>query len=81
MEEAIDGSTVDQLINDLSAFENEPNSYGVRDLMNKIPSVRTLACSPPLIDIAKKILGESARAVRTVYFDKLPEPLEWYEQA
>jgi hypothetical protein len=52
-------------------FEKEPNCYGIRDLMNKSPYIKRVASSSPLIDIAKEILGNKARPVRSVFFDKI----------
>ncbi len=69
---AIDDNEVNSLIKELNIFENEMNNYGVRDLMNKVPAIRKLATSAPLMEIAKEVLGESAKPVRSVYFDKVP---------
>jgi ectoine hydroxylase-related dioxygenase (phytanoyl-CoA dioxygenase family) len=69
---AFDENEVDSLIQELSIFDNEINNYGVRDLMNRVPAIRKLASSSPLLETAKDILGKSARAVRSVYFDKVP---------
>lgn len=61
------------LVRDLTIFEKEINNYGVRNLMNKVPSIRALATTPPLLSMAQEILGDSARPVRAVFFDKVPE--------
>lgn len=71
VEQALDMLAVNLLIDEMSAFENEVNNYGVRDLMNKAPSIRHLATSSPLISIAREILGEQAKPVRSVFFDKV----------
>lgn len=73
VEQALDKHAVESLINEMSVFENEVNNYGVRDLMNKAPGIRHLATSYPLISIAREILGEQAKPVRSVFFDKVPE--------
>lgn len=73
VEHALDKHAVERLIDEMSAFENEVNNYGVRDLMNKAPCIRHLATSSPLISIAREILGEKAKPVRSVFFDKVPE--------
>ncbi len=70
---AFDEAEVNSLIDQLSVFDRQVNNYGVRDLMNKVPYVRRLASSAPLSDIAKAILGENAKPVRSVFFDKVPE--------
>jgi ectoine hydroxylase-related dioxygenase (phytanoyl-CoA dioxygenase family) len=56
----------------LTAFDGKINNYGVRDLMNKVPYIKKMAFSPPLIDVAREILGNDAKPVRSVYFDKVP---------
>jgi len=70
---AINENEVISLIDELKIFEKEMNNYGVRDLMNKVPRIRHLAMSSPLLSIAKKILGDPAKPVRAVFFDKVPE--------
>jgi hypothetical protein len=67
---------VTTLQNELSDFVGKSNRYGVRDLMNKVPYIKSMASSPPLIDMAKKILGNNARPVRSVFFDKV-EGANW----
>ena len=59
---------VSSVVDDLKIFENELNNFGIRDLMNKIPSIRNLAMYPALIDISKDILGDLAKPVRAVFF-------------
>ncbi|MES9832441.1 MAG: phytanoyl-CoA dioxygenase family protein [Candidatus Thiodiazotropha sp. DIVDIV] len=65
--------TVSTLRNELSVFEGKINNYGVRGLMKKVPYIRRMASSAPIINIAKEILGNSARPVRSVFFDKIKE--------
>ncbi len=72
VEGAIHKDEINSLIHELMIFENEMNNYGVRDLMNKVPAIRKLATSSPLLTIAKKVLGAFAKPVRSVYFDKTP---------
>jgi ABC-type Zn uptake system ZnuABC Zn-binding protein ZnuA len=57
----------------LSNFKGRLSSYGVRDLMNKVPYIKVVVSFPPLVDIAKEILGSNARLVRSVFFDKTEE--------
>jgi len=73
VEKALDRNAVDALIKDLSVFENDLNNYGVRNLMSEVPHIRHLANSAPLLPIAKEILGENAKPVRSVFFDKVPD--------
>jgi len=69
---AINEDKIESLINALTVFEKEINHYGIRDLMNKLPDIRELALSVSILSIAKKILGDGARPIRAVFFDKLP---------
>ncbi|MEJ2612201.1 MAG: hypothetical protein P8179_19585 [Candidatus Thiodiazotropha sp.] len=41
--------------------------------MNKVPYIKVVVSFPPLVDIAKEILGSNARLVRSVFFDKTEE--------
>ena len=70
---AIEIDKVSSIVDDLKIFENELNNFGIRDLMNKIPSIRDLAMSPVLLDLSKNILGELSKPVRAVFFDKNPD--------
>lgn len=72
IENAIEKNCLEKLIDDLSTLDGGVSNYGLRDLMNKLPSIRGLAISMPLLKIVKEILGESAKPVRSVFFDKLP---------
>ena len=67
---------LDSLKARLEMFDGKLNSYGIRDLMRKVPVVRDLAISSPLIDRVREILGDEARPVRSVYFDK-PADANW----
>lgn len=73
VERALPDSEVARLIDSLTLLTQEQNRFGVRDLMNRIPAIRVLANSHPMITIAREILGERARPVRSVFFDKIPE--------
>src|SRR5258707_1063457 len=46
--------------------------YGVRDLLARVPEVRRLAGSTPLITLVESILGSGAFVVRGLFFDKTP---------
>ena len=72
VKKAINKDKVRSLISALTAFEKDINHYGIRGLMNKLPCIRELALSVPLLPIAKEILGDKAKPIRAVFFDKLP---------
>lgn len=45
-------------------------AYGIRNLLDVIPSARELANSAPLRSLVEAVLGHRARVVRGIYFDK-----------
>lgn len=47
--------------------------YGVRNLMNFVPKVREFAERDKVKNLVKSILGENAKPVKAIYFDKTPE--------
>ncbi len=69
---AISEDEINVLKRALNVFEKEINHYGIRNLMNKLPCIRELALSTPLLPIAKEMLGDKAKPRRAVFFDKLP---------
>ena len=73
VESALDKDLVASLITELSEFEGRINNFGVRGLASKVPAVKRLANASPLLTIARDILGEEARPVRSVFFDKVPD--------
>lgn len=75
LENVIDEQTISSLIEDLSKIElsekvNRKSIYGVRNLLNLSPKVREFAESGTVREIAEKYLGEKAKVVRAIYFDK-----------
>ncbi len=80
-------ATVPQLINDgqiekfiecLSELNNLSSKknravYGVRNLLNFSLGIRQLAESRKVKKLVGKVLGESAKPVRAIFFDKTPE--------
>jgi ectoine hydroxylase-related dioxygenase (phytanoyl-CoA dioxygenase family) len=46
---------------------------GHRQLMRRVPAVAALAASGKIMDLVSAALGEGARAVRSLFFDKTPE--------
>ncbi len=56
--------------------------YGGRDLLWRVPEVRTLARSPEVLSVVQCILGEAAFPVRGLFFDKTLETnwnLPWHQ--
>ncbi len=57
-------------------LNREGEVYGARDLMGRVPQVRSLARSPRIKEIIAAILGPGAFAVRGLFFDKT-EAANW----
>lgn len=61
-------------LNDLQVVSNKKDSiYGVRNLLNLSPKIRELAESQEIKTVVEKILGDNAKPVRAIFFDKTPE--------
>ena len=54
------------------AKRNGKSLYGVRQLLSALPPLRDIVDKPPFIDLARSVIGASARAVKGIYFDKTP---------
>lgn len=76
----VDASTVLHLA---SALEELPvtagvrlkgnKRFGIRNLLENVPLARAVAESPVIMSCARIVLGENARLVRALFFDKPPE--------
>ncbi len=80
IENILDADTVESLIQDLgTARINSRGSqrggltFGLRDLLNEVPSTRVLANSALLKSLVEPITGNNSRVVRAIYFDKHKE--------
>jgi Phytanoyl-CoA dioxygenase (PhyH) len=60
------------LIQDIDALNFTPTQAGIRNLLELVPSVRNLAQSPEIRSLVEPILGNCARVVRGIFFDKQP---------
>jgi len=76
-QELLDEETAESLAEELqSAIIGEGTkrrvgkAFGIRNLLNAIPSTRALANGVALRSIVEPVLGANARVVRGVYFDK-----------
>jgi hypothetical protein len=77
LENFVDHPTMASVIQDLEAARIVSHrkqrgglTFGLRDLLNAVPSTRTLANSTPLKSIVEQTIGSDARVVRAIYFDK-----------
>ncbi|WP_373538605.1 phytanoyl-CoA dioxygenase family protein [Chamaesiphon sp.] len=68
----LDSDSIARLIDDLAAVDLTPNQAGIRNLLELVPSIRTLAHSPEIRFLVEPILGDDARVVRGIFFDKQP---------
>ncbi|HEY8563497.1 MAG TPA: phytanoyl-CoA dioxygenase family protein [Pyrinomonadaceae bacterium] len=79
LENALDAETVSGLRRTLaklpaseSVSRKNEAVYGVRNLLNLAPAIRDFSLSPAVRRIAESLLGEKARVVRAIFFDKTP---------
>lgn len=73
LQNALPTTEIQQLLQALNPIAGELTPYGIRNLMHKVPEIQSLATSDRLFGIAKHILGENAKPVRSVFFDKIPQ--------
>ena len=79
------GGLLDQRFTSPNRTDTSSSSYGVRDLLNQAPEVRTLARSDAIRSLVVPVMDENARPVRGIFFDKtkaanwnLPGGLDWH---
>ena len=77
VENAVDSQTLTALEKELHhleidhlASQRAGKAFGLRNLMAAVPLTRDLANSRELRSIVRPVLGNTARVVRTIYFDK-----------
>jgi ectoine hydroxylase-related dioxygenase (phytanoyl-CoA dioxygenase family) len=69
LERQVDSVTLQKLRADLNnSFSGR--QAGIRDLLKRVPEVLELARSEGIRTLVERVLGESARVVRCIYFDK-----------
>ncbi len=75
----IDHTLADQLIAEFEHIhlsnevkQRAGKAFGIRRLLEVVPSVRTLAEGPVVRSIITPIIGENAKIVRGIFFDKNP---------
>lgn len=73
LQHAITRSEIKRLIRETEGLHASDTGYGVRNLMDKVPYVRTFANSKHMRAIVEAILGDGAKPVRAIYFDKNPD--------
>lgn len=72
-----------QSLADLPSVSRRKNAvYGLRNLLSCSAELQQIVNSSPYHDLAAAVLGQSARAVYGVFFDKTPEanwPVPWHQ--
>jgi ectoine hydroxylase-related dioxygenase (phytanoyl-CoA dioxygenase family) len=68
----LDLDSIDLLIQTITDCHLNPDRAGIRNLLELVPSVEKLSQSPEICDLVVPILGDSARVVRGILFDKQP---------
>jgi hypothetical protein len=67
-----DLESIESLCKDITALNIAPGRAGIRNLLDLVPSIRELAQSQKLRSLVEPILGDTARVVRGIFFDKQP---------
>jgi ectoine hydroxylase-related dioxygenase (phytanoyl-CoA dioxygenase family) len=68
----LDPESIDSLIQDLTILNLAANRAGVRNILKLVPNIRQLAQSRQIRALVEPILGDTARLVRGIFFDKQP---------
>jgi ectoine hydroxylase-related dioxygenase (phytanoyl-CoA dioxygenase family) len=68
----LDLESIEILVKDMTALNITPGRAGIRNLLELAPSIRELAQSQEIRSLVEPILGDSARVVRAIFFDKQP---------
>jgi ectoine hydroxylase-related dioxygenase (phytanoyl-CoA dioxygenase family) len=68
----LDRDSIDRLIQAIAAVDLTPTQAGIRNLLELIPSVHTLASSSEIRSLVEPILGDNVCVVRGIFFDKQP---------
>lgn len=71
LDRVIEPGRVDELLQEIAGIDNvASHRAGIRNLLNLVPLIRLLANSDPFHSIVRSVLGDEARVVRGIYFDK-----------
>jgi ectoine hydroxylase-related dioxygenase (phytanoyl-CoA dioxygenase family) len=62
--------TIELLIHQITALDLQPAQAGIRNLLELVPNVQSLAQSQEIRSIVESVLGDTARLVRGIFFDK-----------
>jgi ectoine hydroxylase-related dioxygenase (phytanoyl-CoA dioxygenase family) len=68
----LDLDSIESLIQDLTEIDLTVSRAGVRNILELVPNIRELAQSQQIRALVEPILGNTARLVRGIFFDKQP---------
>ena len=68
----LDPDSIELLIQEIAHLNLTPGRAGIRNLLELAPSIRKLAQSQEIRSLVEPILGDTARVVRGIFFDKQP---------
>jgi Phytanoyl-CoA dioxygenase (PhyH) len=68
----LDLDSIDLLIQAITALHLSSGRAGIRNLLKLSPHIQQLAQSQEIHDLVEPILGDGARVVRGIFFDKQP---------
>ncbi|MEN1680301.1 MAG: phytanoyl-CoA dioxygenase family protein [Planctomycetota bacterium] len=66
-------AALDPVLTEQSSSGAIASAHGIRNLLSLSPSIRSFASQGLLLELASSALGLTARPVKAIYFDKLPE--------
>jgi ectoine hydroxylase-related dioxygenase (phytanoyl-CoA dioxygenase family) len=68
----LDLDSIDLLIRSVADFHHSSGRAGIRNLLELSPHIQQLAQSQEIRDLVEPILGDGARVIRGIFFDKQP---------
>jgi ectoine hydroxylase-related dioxygenase (phytanoyl-CoA dioxygenase family) len=74
--------SIDLLIQDITDLDLTPGRAGIRNLLELAPRIGKLARSQEIRSLVDPILGDTARVVRGIFFDKQPSAnwkVSWHQ--
>ncbi len=69
-------------LDDASYVRRSGSVYGIRQLLTVAPHLYEIATSTPIIELARAVLGNDAKPVKGIFFDKTPDanwPVPWHQ--
>jgi ectoine hydroxylase-related dioxygenase (phytanoyl-CoA dioxygenase family) len=72
IDQYLDSDLVELLIRSITDLHLSPSRAGIRNILDRSPYIQKLAQSREIHDLVEPILGDTARVVRGIFFDKQP---------